>query len=265
MSKGYLVMAQGGYLEHAIALAHSIKDTQTSVNKITIITDQKAKVPKKLFDKVISIKKNSDLAKRSIWKIENRCRFYELTPYDETVILDADMLFLDDVSHWWDHFTKFDMLCTNKIKTYRNEWSTKNPYRLTFINNELPNVFSAFTYFKKSELAASIFDLTTQIISNWDFWIDRFASVDKQPWVSLDVALAVAIKILGVEEQVTTKLDYPTFTHMKAGVQGWNEYAEDWRVHLGVYNTEEGIRLGNYLQSGILHYVEKDFLKELDK
>jgi len=264
MSKGYLVMAQGGYIDHAIALAESIRDTQSTVKNISIITDQKSKLPKKLFDKVISLNKKTDLAKRSNWKIENRCRFYELTPYDETVILDADMLFLDDVSHWWAHFGKFDMLCTNKVKTYRNEWVVKNPYRITFVNNELPNVYSAFTYFKKSELAETVFEVATSIITNWDSWIDRFAPEDKQQWVSLDVALALAIKVLGVKDLVTSTLDYPTFTHMKAGCQGWNDYAEDWRVHLGVYNSN-GIRLGNHLQSGILHYVEKDFLNELNK
>ena len=39
MSRGYLVMAQGYYLDMAIALAESIKQTQSTVNNISIIVD----------------------------------------------------------------------------------------------------------------------------------------------------------------------------------------------------------------------------------
>ena len=69
MSQGYLVMAQGEeYLEMAIALAKSITNSQTTVNKISVITDQK--VPKgHPFDRVIKLKK--DYSGDNKWKIHN--------------------------------------------------------------------------------------------------------------------------------------------------------------------------------------------------
>lgn len=255
-------MAQGeNYFKQAVALAKSIKKTQSGVNLVAVITDQLT--TDDAIDYQIDI--GDDLAENSNWKIENRCKFYKLSPFDETVILDSDMLFLDDVSHWWEYLSKFEMLCTSKVKTYRNEWVQTSPYRKTFVSNELPNVYSAFTYFKKCETSKVVFDLVTSIVSNWDEWTRRYAKENRQPFPSIDLALAIAIKVLGIEDQVINDMDFPTFTHMKSGCQGWKTYNEDWRTHIGVYSSEQGIRLGNHLQSGILHYVDKNFLQELEK
>ena len=262
MSRGYLVMAQGNYLEMAIALAESIKKTQTTVNNISIVVDSET-VDHPAVDKFIVL--TDDISGNAEWKIHNRAFFYELSPYDETVILDADMLFLEDVGHWWNYMSKFEMLCTSKVKTYRNQFVVDNPYRKTFISNQLPNVYSAFTYFKKTDLTKAVFNLVTNIIIYWDEWTLRYTPEDRQIRPSLDVALALAIKVIGIEDEVLSPFDFPTFTHMKSGCQGWKNYSEDWQAHLGVYNSDAGIRLGNHLQSGILHYVDKGFLKELCK
>ena len=262
MSRGYLVMAQGNYLEMAIALAESIKKTQTTVNNISIVVDSET-VDHPAVDKFIVL--IDDISGNAEWKIHNRAFFYELSPYDETVILDADMLFLEDVGHWWNYMSKFEMLCTSKVKTYRNQFVVDNPYRKTFISNQLPNVYSAFTYFKKTDLTKAVFNLVTNIIIYWDEWTLRYTPEDRQIRPSLDVALALAIKVIGIEDEVLSPFDFPTFTHMKSGCQGWKNYSEDWQAHLGVYNSDAGIRLGNHLQSGILHYVDKGFLKELCK
>lgn len=261
MSKGYLIMAQGeAYLNMASALAKSIKETQSEINSVAVITDQQVD-DGSMFDYVIELKE--DLSGDAEWKIHNRCQFYDLTPFEETVILDADMLFIDDVSHWWSSLNKYNFLVTSKVKTYRDEWVTFSPYRKTFVDNELPNVYSAFTYFKKCELAETVFKLTKYIITNWDDFVDRYAPNNKQPFASLDLALALAINILDLESEVTTQLDYPTFIHMKSGCQGWKNYSEDWKIHLGIYTGPNGIRLGNHLQSGILHYADKEFLQRL--
>jgi hypothetical protein len=265
MSQGYLVMAQGDFIEHAHALAQSIQDTQSSVAGISIITDRADLIDRSLFEHVIPLDLDQDLAKDSVWKIHNRCRFFELTPYDETVILDADMLFLEDVSHWWNHFAKFDMLFTSNVLTYRREWVRSSPYRKAFVANKLPNLYSAYAYFKKTDTAESVFALARSIIVNWDEWINRYAPEEKQPVPSLDLTLSLAIKLMGIENEVTSPLGYPTFTHMKSGCQGWQAYSEDWKTHLGIYKSLQGIRLGDYLQTGILHYVDKNFLKELNK
>jgi hypothetical protein len=259
MSQGYLVMAQGAdYLEMAIALAKSISNSQSTVNKISVITDQK--IPKgHPFDKVIKLKQ--DYSGNDAWKIHNRAQFYDLTPYDETVILDADMLFIDDVSHWWELMSKYEFLYTNKVRTYRGDIVKNNPYRKTFIENKLPNVYSAFTYFKKCDKSKSVFNLISSMIQNWDEWTSRYAPESKQSFPSLDLAIAMAVEVLDIAGDCESPIDFPTFTHMKSGCQGWKYYNEDWKTHLGIYTTDK-VRIGNHIQTGILHYVDKSFIKE---
>lgn len=256
MSKGYLVMAQGEqYARNAEHLARSIKATQSCISRLSVITD--CEVDNSLFDVVIRLE--DDLAANSQWKIENRVKFYDLTPYDETVILDADMLFLSDVSHWWKLFDKYDLLLTSRVLTYRAEEITNSPYRKTFVHNQLPNVYSAFTYFKKADLAEQFFQLVKSIVLNWDVWSSKFTPEYKQRNPSIDVAMSIAVKILDVEQEVTSKVSYPTFTHMKGLCQGWNTPIEDWHNAL-LISQGPNIKLGAFDQTGILHYVKKDFV-----
>lgn len=236
MSKGYVIYAQGDFIPMAELLAKSIKATQTTVNDVHIITGT---------GNVMS----------------NRTDIYNLSPFDETVMLDADMVFLEDVSHWWDHLSKFPLVITNKVRTYRDEPVTSSPYRKTFTANDLPNCYCAFTYFKKCPEAETFFTMLKHIINNWREFTDRYTPKHKQSWPSIDVAMAIAVKILDIDP--FSPLDYPTFTHMKSGCQDWPRYSERWRDHLGCYVTDNKVMLGSYPQSGILHYVDKELHNDL--
>ncbi len=257
MTQGYLVMAQGAeYARQAEHLAISIRKTQSCVSRLSVITDQE--VDATLFDCVIDLP--VDLKPDSKWKIENRVQFYNLTPYDETVILDSDMLFLSDVSHWWKYMQNYEMLLTNKVQTYRGEWvGLVNPYRRAFTTHNLPNVYSAYTYFKKTPMVAEFFQLLKHIVLNWDRWIHIYTPDYIQKSQSIDLAMAIAVEIMGIEDQVTTKESFPTFTHMKAQLQGWKTKTEQWEDLIAIYK-DDSIRLGPYVQTGILHYVKKDFV-----
>ena len=252
-------MAQGNYTKQAEALAVSIRSTQSSVKNISVITD--SEINHSLFDQVIPIPEN-DLAKEHRWKIHNRVYFYDLSPYDETVILDADMLFLTDVSHWWNLFEKYELLITDKVKTFRDEWVKYSPYRNAFTENNLPNLYSAFTYFKKCELSETFFNLLKIIITNWKEWSLKCTPNYIQATPSIDLAMAIAVSVLGIEDNVKSPLDYPTFTHMKGGCQGWKRLDESWNDVIGTYTLNDKIKLGPYTQTGILHYVKKDFVTQ---
>lgn len=256
MSKGYLVMAQGPqYARLAEHLASSILSTQL-ISKISVITDEK--VEEHLFDKVINV--GEDYAVNSNWKIENRVKFYQYSPYDETVILDADMLFLNDVSHWWSLFEKYELLLTNRVTTYRGTEIKNSFYRKAFIKHDLPDIYSAFTYFKKTDKVKEFFNLVKVIVLNWKTFCDHYTPYHAQKNPSIDLAMSIAVKILGIEHEVTSNLDYPTFTHMKGKCQDVNSPIEDWKNLLGVHYTNNGVRIGPFKQQGILHYVNKDFV-----
>ena len=61
----------------------------------TLVTDKE--VDEKIafvFDKVIVMK--HDQAKNSEWKIENRWKAFNLSPYEQTLIIDTDIVICDD-------------------------------------------------------------------------------------------------------------------------------------------------------------------------
>lgn len=274
--KGYVCVVQNNsktdYLRLAYALALSIHNTQLKVNKLSIITDQK-NIPqkyRKVFDKVIKIK--NDRAKAVDWKLHNIVDLYDYTPYNETVMLDSDMLFLDSVDHWWDKLQERNLWFTTNTRTYMNEpMLLDTRYREEFIKNDLPSVYNAFFYFRKSNQAKELFDQTKIICENWDYFINKYMYRRKPKTFSTDVAFALALKILGLrEEAMLSELCFPYFTHMRTNNQGWDlstyELDEDWSKYPPIsfdrFNNTLGIKIGNVRQFGILHYQEKSFLTD---
>lgn len=270
MTKGYLVLAQNNknddYVKMAYILGMSIKITQKTVKNITLITDIPEAVPHhyaEVFDHILPIKWYDD-ALNSEWKIENRWKLYHLSPYDETIVLDADMLFLTDISSWWNYLSNHhDLFITDKVLTYRNEIVTSDYYRKTFTSNNLPNTYSAFTYFKKTDDAKIFWKMVELIVKDWNIFYENFLKDQRPKFLSIDVAFAIAVKLLGFEDKVFSKFEYPTFVHLKGHVQNWNNSDDIWTKKVSFYlNNNCQIKIGNFQQSGILHYTEKSFIND---
>lgn len=267
MSKGFVVLAQNtelvNYVKQAYALALSIRNTQKTVTNISLITNDP--VPpqyRHVFDKIIEIPWG-DLATNPNWKIENRWKIFHVSPYDETIVLDTDMLFLDDISYWWDYCSNCDLKFCSKIKNYKNEIvAVDTAHRKTFINNKLTNPYVALFYFKKSDLAFEFFKVLEFVVKNWEFCSKIITPTSPQKWLSIDLATAMAIDIMGVEEQVIDPCSPLEFIHMKSAIQGWSPVPTSWQ-NVVSFHFENGVMLvGNYRQEFLFHYVEKDFLTD---
>ena len=211
MKKGYLVIAQNSkhdYVRMSYALALSIAITQKKVRKLSIAVDKDTVVPDKyktVFDQVLTIPFQDD-AELSEWKINNKWKYYHITPYDHTVILDCDMLFTRDVGHWWDYFLQRDITACCNIKTFRNELADNSSYRQTFIHNQLPDVYTAFFHFNKnSDAVYEYFKLVEHIFRNYDTFKEDFLDPPRQSHLSADVVYALAGKILGIGDDICNK------------------------------------------------------------
>lgn len=269
MSKGYLILAQNtksdNYVKLAYALALSIKGTQSTVNQVAIATNDG--VPEKyraVFDHVVDIPWN-DQASISKWKIENKWKFYYMTPFDETVVLDADMLFPSDISYWWDTLSQKDIWITDKPRTFKGEIITSMEYRPSFASNQLPNVYTAFMYFKKTDISLEVFKMTQTIFENWQRFFYEFMDETRPKNLSGDVAYALAIKILGMEDECFDIDSIPTFVHMKSYVQNVDKklISDDWTKSIPTYFTEDcKFKIGNYEQYLPFHYQVKEWLTD---
>lgn len=272
MSRGFFTIAQGEmYQRLAYALALSLKVSQPEeLSKLSIGVAKGEKVNPKyvsVFDKIVKIPWR-DAAKKSKWKLENEWKSIYMTPYDETIKLDADMLFPSSIEHWWDILAESDGVFSTKVRTYRGDVITNDYYRKTFTESELPNIYTAFFYFKKSDVNYELFKLAEFIFNNWERSYYEFLLPDQRPkYVSTDVVFAIAAKIMGYESlNKNPHLDLPTFVHMKSHLQGWPDdryMVEDWTKMITVHFSRDcDLKIGNFRQLLPFHYHVKEFITD---
>ena len=267
MTKGFVVLAQNNqdvdYVKQAYALALSIKYTQKTYNSVSIITnDEVCDEYRTVFDNVIDIPWD-DNASNSVWKVENRWKIYHASPYDETIVLDTDMLLLEDVTSWWEYCSAFDLKFCSRIKNYKLETIVDSVFRKAFDENNLPNPYVALHYFKKSVLAYEFYKVLEFVCNNWEWCYTKFAPKYYQSWLSLDLAAAIAIDLMGLNEQVLDNQSPLEFIHMKTPLQGWNVDPVSWRETLSYnFNNNGELIVGNIKQTRLFHYVEKDFITD---
>jgi len=265
VSKGFLIFAENkgnvDYVMQAYALALSIKATQTDVTSVSIVTnDILDDTYKQAFDQIIRIpwydKAGGDLSAEHRWKL------YHVTPYDETIVLDADMLMLKDINDWWWYAQDHDLLFCEKTLNYKGEIINDSVYRKTFTVNQLPNTHHALHYFRKSETAEYFYKTLEFVVNNWAWCYGKFAPEHYQDWLSMDLASAIALEMTGYNSSADLCSPF-RFIHMKPGVQDWNPVPERWTETIPHIYTRHGeLIVGNIKQYHLFHYVEKDFVAD---
>jgi hypothetical protein len=267
MNKNFILVAQNtlteDYVKQACVCAMSIHATNSNVS-IAIITDDIIPAEyKQLFDYIIPIPWG-DLAKKYEWKIHNRWKIYFVSPYEDAVVLDTDMLVLEDLTHYFKFLQNYNIWLTSNVLDYRGNRITGDFYRKRFVNYNLPNVYFGLHYFKKSEFALEFYSWLDIITNNWKQFYKFDGKQLVQPTASMDLTAAMTTSILDCESLVTNnRLDSPTFVHMKPNIQGWDGIVEKWQKKVGTYLTEDlDLYIGNYKQHGVFHYTEKDFVND---
>ena len=263
VSKGFVVLAQNtadvDYIKQAYALALSIHTTQTE-NKISLLTNDA--VPDdylSVFDQIIPIPwEDTD----SRFRAENRWKIYHVTPYDETIVLDTDMLMIKNIDNWWWYAQDHDLLFCETTLNYKGDAISSSMYRKTFVENSLPNTHFALHYFKKSEIAEYFYKTLEFVVNNWAWCYGKFAPNHYQDWLSMDLASAIALEMAGLNSaaDVCSPL---RFIHMKPGVQDWSPIPVRWTETIPYIFTQAGeLIVGNIKQHHLFHYVENDFVED---
>jgi hypothetical protein len=262
MRRGFLTIAQNtiniDYIRMAYALAMSIKLTQPKYNNISVIVNTGEQVKDvwiPFFDKVIFV----DIPEEE-WKIQNKWQYYKLSPYDETIVLDADMLLFNDITAWWDSFENTDLEFTTITKNYRGENISSDYYRKTFTENGLPNLHTALFYFKKTDQNRNFFKFVEMVFKDWKIYYEKFLK-DPPKFLSGDVAYSLAAKLFFYRNWNT----FLTFTHMRGRLQDDDIFSE-WNKELSSfftnYHGKIELKVSNFNQIYPFHYIQKDFLTE---
>ena len=247
------------YLEQAYLQALSIKTTQLNEKNYAVIVDQETAnriEPKhqKVFDSIIISPEPWSFAQE--WQVRN------LSPWKRTIKLDADMIFVNDISHWWNSFEKWKILLTTTVENYKSEVITSKWHRQLFELNHLPNIYTAFYYFRDGMESADFFDLCAQVSKNWKWFAQEFLIKNDNLNPRDDEIFAIAAEIYGTENCTLPGASYPRFVHFKESLNSLPA-EKPWHDQLHVEFNED-LWIGHYPQRLPIHYTSKSFAnKEL--
>ena len=261
MNKGFIIVAQNtastDYVKCAELLAMSIKRVMPQAS-VSLITNNNCDWS--VFDHIIELP-HGDLAPDSDWKLINDWQVYEASPYDYTIKLEADMLIPNNIDYWWDVLTEREVVVSTAIRNSKNEISKSMYYRKFIVDNNLPNVYNAITYFKKSPLAEDFFNTVRNIFENWEEY-KKILKCDMNEIVTTDWVYSIACHIIGIEK-TTIPFDQMSMIHMKQFIN--DSMIEDWTKEF-VYELDENvIKINTVVQQYPFHYHIKKFSSEIDK
>lgn len=164
MEKGILLIALGhkNYYRMAFNLALSIKANDEI--PIALVNDGSIRIDNALFDHSIILQP----AKEDI--IKTKTLIYDLSPFDETIFLDVDMIMLKGrkISPLFDTlkpYSNWTMANTGIAGT--SIWADINLIKKKY-KGDMWNYHSEFIYFKKSEAAKQYFDKVKEVYENED-------------------------------------------------------------------------------------------------
>jgi len=185
----------------------------------------------------------------------NDWQLFAVSPYRQTIKLEADMIAAGPVDHWWTMFEHRDVVISQGCRDFYDQPGTDRRYRKLFDANNLPDVYNAITYWRLSKTAQEFFRCVRNIFENWTDFKTLLKFPEDRP--STDVVYAIAATIMG-PEQVTLPQGYgPTIVHMKRGIIP--THTNNWTQELVWENTNPGLRINTVAQWGFVHYIDKQW------
>ena len=127
----------------------------------------------------------------------NDWQMFQISPYRQTIKLEADMIAATPVDYWWTLFEHRDVVISQGCRTIYNKPSESRFYRKIFDTNNLPDVYNAITYWRLSQTAKQFFDTVRSIFENWAEYKKLLKFPEDSP--STDVVYAMAAVIVGVD------------------------------------------------------------------
>ena len=121
-----------------------------------------------------------------------RYQIYDLTPYDQTLVIDVDIIVGND--NWLKMFDSDEVLCISKNSQDIN-FDRGKEKQFTYISDEsIPFYWATVFYFKKCDIARKFFNTVRFVQENWDYY--RRLHMIKSELFRNDFAFSMALNIL---------------------------------------------------------------------
>lgn len=207
MSKGVILIANNNsfldYVKQSVFAAKKIKEhLNVPVSVITDSSDYlKENFDHTIFDKIISfddtntnkrIMFDNNLNQKTVdWKNTIRTNAYNLTPYDETLLIDSDFIINNNLLG-----NVFN--CNYDLMLYKKSYSLSqdaNSNEFCYISDtSIEFYWATVVFFKKNKKTAIFFDLINHIKQEWDHYV-RIYRLQSNVFRN-DFAFSIAVHIL---------------------------------------------------------------------
>lgn len=210
MSKGVLIFAQNNNeIDYARISLFAAEQVKRHLNvPVSLVTDSKdwllASQPRavEVFDQIITTWSNTEQTKQFhdgtmsskilTWKNLNRSDCYDLTPYDETLVIDSDYIInSSNLSKIWNNSNDFLIY---KESFDLAQWRDTSSF--TYLNQyAIPFYWATAFYFKKTISNESFFVIVKHIKNNWSYYRAIY-NIDSTVFRN-DFAFSIAIHMMG--------------------------------------------------------------------
>lgn len=248
--QGFVVVAVNSDSTDYVACARQLAASLHAWNadaKVCLISDREHQAPE--FDHQIQLPWG-DQDSRKHWKLSNDWQVWNASPYRQTIKLEADMLICGPIDHWWSMCQHRDVCISTGARDFYDRPALSRFYRRTFDNNNLPDVYNAIVYWRRSKTAQEFWSLCRQLFENWNQirTLLKFSEAD----ATTDVIYAIAAVILGPETVTMPWASYPKIVHMKKHMIGCA--TEDWTKELVWEYHNHCLSVQTVRQWGAFHY-----------
>ena len=257
MSRGFVCLVQNNstvnYMQLAKLQCLNLKSFMPSA-QYAVVTDKTSAemIDHDLFDHVILMP--TDWAKDQEWKQRNDWQLYALSPFTQTIKVEADLLFTRNIDHWWRMLEKQDVVLSLGCRDYQGNVATARDYRKQFDLNALPDIYSGLMYWRRSRTASDLFALAKQLYWTWDQVKDELVQCTDPG--SNDMIFACAAALTGVHKTTLPAADFFNFVHLKPAI---NKLKSSLPVvdQLNIEIHSTGIRINGREQLYPVHYHDK--------
>ena len=272
MSKGFMILAINtdiNRMKYAEACALSIKKCDPTASVCLLYDDTNTETEESLakynhaFDLASPLpfgnSAHSDgFHGANIWQI------YQASPYDETIYVDYDTLFINvDISQLWETFSPYDLGVSNRAMTYRNMLCNPNGLFEYETLYNFPKLFNNMIYFKaKTDTASEWFKMADPIFQNWR---ETYSKVfkDKRPETfDKNILCNIVTSMLDIEKEISVPVINLYDLHARSQYMWNNKISDEWSENLNWWfpNNNQLMIENSVISSGIVHYRDENFL-----
>ncbi len=223
MTRGVLIFAQNNTeIDYAKISLYAAKRVKHFLNvPVSLVTDSKGWLlssqpdAENVFDQIITIDSVTTQTKRFydgamasktlIWKNLDRSSCYDLSPYDETIVIDSDYIISSNIlNNVWNN--KHDFLIY-KDSFDIAQWRDDRSFR--YLNQwSIPFYWATVFYFKKTKVNKDFFTIINHIKTNWSYYRALY-NIDSNVFRN-DFAFSIALHIMGEEffSYLSGKMNY---------------------------------------------------------